>query len=124
MAFFSALMSLQPAALAYVAKLIVDGVVAAVKTGTQEARERVLWLVAVELGLSLAMSLLQRLNGLISSLVRARLGNLINERILEKALTLELKHCEDPSLYDKLQNARREASSRPLSLAQSALNVL
>jgi ATP-binding cassette subfamily B protein len=124
LALFAGLMSLQPAAVAYVAKLIVDGVVAAVKTGTLEARERVLWLVALELGLSLSMSLVQRLNGLLNSLVRARLGNLINERILEKALTLELKHFEDPSLYDKLQNARREASSRPLSLATSVLTVL
>jgi ATP-binding cassette subfamily B protein/ATP-binding cassette subfamily C protein len=114
--------ALQPAALAYVAKLIVDGVVAAVKLGTPEARERVLWLVGLELALGLSMSLLRRLDALLNSLVRARLGNLINERILEKALTLELRHFEDPSLYDKLQNARREASSRPLSLAMAVLN--
>jgi ABC-type multidrug transport system fused ATPase/permease subunit len=120
----SLLMSLQPAAMAYVAKLIVDGVVAAVKTETREARVHVLWLVALELALGLTLSLLRRLDGLIESLVRARLGNLINERILEKALTLELKHFEDPSLYDKLQNARREASSRPLALAQTALNFV
>ena len=36
--------------------------------------------------------------------------------ILEKALTLELAHFEDAEYYDKLVRARREASSRPLSL--------
>ena len=36
--------------------------------------------------------------------------------ILEKALTLELTHFEDSEFYDKLTRARREASSRPLSL--------
>src|SRR5262249_4989975 len=30
--------------------------------------------------------------------------------------TLELKHFEDPELYDHMQNARREASTRPLNL--------
>ncbi len=124
MAALSLLGSLQPAAVAYVAKLIVDGVVQAAKVGTVEARSHVLVLVAVELGLGLSSSLMLRLNNLLSSLVRARLGNLINEKILEKALTLELRHFEDPSLYDKLQNARREASSRPLSLASSALQVV
>jgi hypothetical protein len=36
--------------------------------------------------------------------------------ILEKALTLDLRHFEDSEFYDKLTRARREASSRPLSL--------
>ena len=40
-------------------------------------------------------------------------------RILEKALELALRHFEDAEFYDKLTRARREASSRPLSLVQS-----
>ncbi len=36
---------------------------------------------------------------------------------------LELRHFEDSEVYDKMQNARREASSRPLSLALQALAV-
>ena len=36
--------------------------------------------------------------------------------ILEKALTLDLHHFEDSEFYDKLTRARREASTRPLSL--------
>ena len=36
--------------------------------------------------------------------------------ILEKALTLDLAQFEDSEFYDKLTRARREASSRPLSL--------
>src|SRR6204780_2776824 len=35
---------------------------------------------------------------------------------LEKALTLDLTQFEDSEFYDKLTRARREASSRPLSL--------
>ena len=45
-------------------------------------------------------------------------------RILEKALRLELRHFEDAEFYDKLTRARREASSRPLSLVQSNFQVV
>ena len=48
--------------------------------------------------------------GLVRQLLGARLGLSINGRILEKALTLELRHFEDPEFYDRLTRARREAS--------------
>ncbi|MBL8950059.1 MAG: ABC transporter ATP-binding protein [Myxococcaceae bacterium] len=117
-------LSLQPAAMAYVSKHIIDGVVDAVKAPSPELRTAVLTWVAAALALAAAAVIIGRVNGLLSAMTRARLGNLINELILEKALTLELKHFEDPSLYDKLQNARREASARPLSLFTAALDVV
>ena len=58
----------------------------------------------------------QRGISLCQSLLRAQLGQRVNVMILEKALTLELTHFEDSEFYDKLTRARREASSRPLSL--------
>jgi len=109
--------ALLPAAVAWVGKLIVDGVVAAAGGGDPGAARRVTWLVALELALMAAQLLLTRLVGLRRELLRAHLGNLINERILQKALELELRHFEDSETYDKMQNARREAASRPLSLA-------
>jgi len=50
------------------------------------------------------------------SLLRALLGQRVNVLILEKALQLELSHFEDSEFYDRLTQARREASVRPLSL--------
>ncbi len=43
--------------------------------------------------------------------------------ILEKALTLELRQFEDTEFYDKLTRARREASSRPLSLVMRTFGL-
>jgi len=115
--------ALLPAALAWVGKLIVDGVVVAARTGLASDRERVLRLVLLELGLVAANLVTGRLVGLLRELLRTHLGNRINEAILDKALTLELRHFEDASVYDKMQNARREASSRPLSLVMQAFTV-
>jgi ATP-binding cassette subfamily B protein len=43
--------------------------------------------------------------------------------ILEKAQTLDLRHFEDSEFYDKLTRARREASSRPLSLVMRSFGL-
>jgi ATP-binding cassette subfamily B protein/ATP-binding cassette subfamily C protein len=115
--------ALFPAALAWVGKLIVDGVVAAARSGDPALRAHVLWLVAGELGLMAGQLAVARLAGLQRELVRSRLANVVNERILDKALALELRHFEDSEVYDKMQNARREASARPLSLVSQLLAV-
>jgi ATP-binding cassette subfamily B protein len=110
-----------PPALAWVAKLIVDAVVAASR-GEGDPQQVIAW-VGLELGLMVISMLVTRLLGLERELLRARLGNLINLRILDKALELELRHFEDSDTYDKMQNARREASARPLSLALQILSI-
>jgi ATP-binding cassette, subfamily B, bacterial len=122
-ALFTLALALLPAAIAWVGKLIVDGVVLAARSGAAGDRDRVLWLVAGEAGLMALQMAGGRLVGLRRELLRASLGNLVNERILEKALRLELRHFEDSDVYDKMQNARREASSRPISLAMQTLAI-
>jgi ATP-binding cassette subfamily B protein/ATP-binding cassette subfamily C protein len=118
----TALLAAVPSAIAWVGKLIVDAVVAASAPGGT-GRERVLGLVGLEL-LLMAISLgAGRLLGLRRELMRARLGNRVNERILEKALELEVRHFEDAEVYDKMQNARREASARPMSLVTQSFTV-
>jgi ATP-binding cassette, subfamily B, bacterial len=120
----TALSALLPAAMAWVGKLIVDAVVRSAQTGAPEDRTEVIRWVVVELGLMVASLVLGRVSGLVQNLLRVRLGNLINIRILEKALTLELRHFEDSALYDKMQNARREASGRPVNLVLGVLSIL
>ena len=115
--------ALLPAALAWIGKLIVDGVVEAARAGDPAATRPVLRLVAGELGLMAAQLAVGRALSLRRELLRAALGNVVNERILQKALTLELRHFEDPDVYDKMQNARREASSRPLSLVSQLFGI-
>ena len=113
--------------IAWVGKMIVDSVVAA-REATGAAvdpaiRQAVKWVV-IELGLVALAALVERTLGLIRQLVGARLGIDVNLMILEKALTLKLRHFEDSEFYDKLTKARREASSRPLSLVQENFQVL
>ncbi|HET9107277.1 MAG TPA: ABC transporter ATP-binding protein [Steroidobacteraceae bacterium] len=119
-----------PASVGYVGSLIVDAVVAAIRAGGTETG-RVAGLVVLEGVLVAAMAAAQRGISTAQSLLRVQLGQRVNEMILEKALTLELRHFEDSEFYDKLTRARREASSRPLSLvtrtfglAQNAIQLV
>ncbi|HTC16051.1 MAG TPA: ABC transporter ATP-binding protein [Steroidobacteraceae bacterium] len=111
-----------PASVAYVGALIVDAVVGAMRSGGSPAR--VIELVALEGALIVAIAAAQRGLSLCQSLLRAQLGQRVNVMILEKALTLELQHFEDSEFYDKLTRARREASTRPLSLVTRTFGLV
>ncbi|HRI08728.1 MAG TPA: ABC transporter ATP-binding protein, partial [Nannocystaceae bacterium] len=80
--------------------------------------------VAIEAGLVVVLVGVQRGIAVAHSLLRALLGQRVNVMILEKALTLDLIHFEDSEFYDKLTRARREASSRPLSLVNRTFGLV
>ncbi len=113
---------LLPAAAAWVGQLIVDGVVAAIE-GVPSLTP-LFWLVAFEGLIMVGIAAAQRAIQTAQSLLRAQLGQRVNVMILEKALTLQLAQFEDSEFYDKLTRARREASSRPLSLVTRTFGLL
>lgn len=107
-----------PAGIAWVGKLIVDGVV------EEDSARIVLSYVALEAGIIALQSGIRQGMMVCQSLLRVLLGQRVNSLILEKALTLELKDFEDATLYDKMTRARQEASSRPLSLVMGSFSLL
>ena len=112
-----------PAVIAYIGQLIVDGVVTATQAAVPDTRG-VLLLVGLEALVVIAIAATQRGISASQSLLRALLGQRVNVMILEKAMTLELAHFEDSEFYDKLTQARREASSRPLSLVNRTFGLV
>jgi ATP-binding cassette, subfamily B, bacterial len=122
LALLTLLAGVLPASVAYVGALIVDAVVGAMRAGGSAAQ--VLRLVVLEGVLVAAIAAAQRGLSLCQSLLRAQLGQRVNVMILEKALTLELQHFEDSEFYDKLTRARREASTRPLSLVTRTFGLV
>ena len=122
---------LLPAAVAYVGKLIVDSVVLASGSGVEAHRWTALGYVGLEAIAVMLLAGTQRGLTVCQSLLRVLLGQRVNVLILEKALTLDLVHFEDSEFYDKMNQARSEASLRPLSLVtrtfglfQSALSLV
>jgi ATP-binding cassette, subfamily B, bacterial len=131
LAILALLGGLLPGAIAYVGKLIVDSVVLANRSGLIIDRHTALGYVGLEAILIVCLAAVQKGLVVCQSLLRVLLAQRVNELILEKALTLDLAHFEDSEFYDKMSQARSQASSRPLSLinrtfglGQSALTLL
>jgi ATP-binding cassette subfamily B protein len=115
---------LLPAAVTYTGKLIVDAVVSGVSHTNGAQRSVALRYLGLEFVLVVALAGVQRALGVCESLLRALLAQSVNEMILQKALTLSLADFEDSEFYDRMTRARRDASSRPLSLVRSAFGLL
>lgn len=119
---------LLPAAISYISKLIVDAVVFASQVNSQNNGFVNIYPSLFYVGLeAIAVILLagsQRGIIICQSLLRALMGQRVNVLILEKALTLDLRQFEDSEFYDKLTNARREASVRPLSLVSRTFGLV
>ena len=116
-----------PAAVAWIGQLIVDGVVASIaqyqQTGNA-ATTFILLLVSCEAGIVTIIAGGQRGISTCQALLRALMGQKINLLILEKAQQLSLSQFEDSEFYDKLTRARREASTRPLSLVTGTFGLV
>jgi len=112
-----------PAVIAFIGQLIIDAVVAAM-TSTAPDTRRVLSLILLEAIVVIFVAASQRGLSVSQSLLRALLGQRVNVMILEKALTLQLANFEDSEFYDKLTQARREASRRPLSLVNRTFGLV
>ena len=110
-----AVRSLVPLAVLWIGKLIIDGVIGAVRL--RAAGEIVDWwhlggLVALELGIAVAGEGLARLSSLLESLLGDLFSNRISVRLMQHAATLDLAQYEDAETYDHLERARRQTVGR------------
>ena len=106
---------LAPTGAAYLAKVVVDGVLAAVG-GDVQSKVETFWAIVGEVSLIGAIVVANRLFQLCEQLLKAKLAHTVTHIILERAIKLDLSDFEDPTLHDRLEEARREATVRPLSL--------
>lgn len=118
MALVTLLAAALPVSQAWVGKMIVDGVVQAINGGLQveEGLRHILPYLLAEFGLIMLGAALGQIRNLLEHVLNSRLSHYINNAIIRKSLTLDLRFFEDAQFYDKLQNARREADSRALMI--------
>lgn len=110
-------------AVAWVGKQIIDAIVVAMRMPTHPWAPSLRW-VGVELALIAGLALVSQIQTYANVLLRAKLGLHVNLVILEKAANVSYSHFEDPEFMNQMTQARREASSRPLSLVSGALSLV
>jgi ATP-binding cassette subfamily B protein len=116
MAVLRLLRAVIPLAMLWVGKLIIDAVV-----DMREAPPDFSWLwqlVALEIVIVLVGEMLARASVLAENLLGELFSTSTSLRVMEHAATLDLYHFEDPTFYDRLEQARRQTSNRIGLLAQ------
>ena len=112
-----------PAAAAYMARIVVDEVLA-VYRGDADAMQTAIIAIVIEAVLVACVLAANRAITFAQHLLRAKLAHSVTELILDKAITLELSDFEDPAVHDRLEEARREAATRPLSLVIRSFTLI
>ncbi len=111
--------ALFPLASLWVAKLIIDLVVKAIRS--QPIDRSLVWkLLILELLLAVAADVLGRLVSLVDSLLGDQFTNYVSLRLMRHATSLDLVSFEDPVFYDKMERARRQTTARLGMLASLA----
>ncbi len=120
--------ALLPIATLYVGKLIIDEVIRLAQTPSPPAgitdwlasglADRLLGLVALELGLAVLSDVLGRIVALLDSLLGELVTNASSVALMEHAATLDLEDFEDSELQDQLDRARRQTTGRMTLMGQ------
>jgi ATP-binding cassette, subfamily B, bacterial len=114
-----------PAASVWISKLLIDAVVAAVNTGAGTAAlPQVLVLVALQFAVAAAGNLLGTLSNICQQLLQEQVANRVQLLVMRQANRLDLVFFERPQFYDLIQQVQREATSRPVSMVQTAFGLI
>jgi ATP-binding cassette subfamily B protein len=109
-----------PIATLWIAKLIIDSVVAARMGRPNISR---LWLlVGLELIVVSVGEALDKASKAVEGLFGDLCSNHISERLIAHAAALDLRHFEDPAFYDQLERAQRQTTGR-IGLLTQLLSV-
>lgn len=126
MAGFTLISGLLPVAQAWVAKLIIDSVVRSI-TQHQAAKAGLLDLLPylyIEFGLILTGAVVSQFRRVLNEILDHKIGFLINSKIIQKALHLELHYFENAEFYDKMQNARRHSEYRAMAIVNAIFQLI
>ncbi|MBF8255896.1 MAG: ABC transporter related [Anaerolineales bacterium] len=126
MALWTIIGGLLPLAQAYIAKLIVDGVVNSLRAeaSPMEGLRVVAPFLLAEFVLVVLQAGVAQARSLTEHILHSRLNLTINTRIIRKSLDLDLAYFENAEYYDKLQNARREADWRGLQIMNGGFYLI
>ena len=92
--------------------------------GVIEVFKGVLWLFFFEFLLTFLRRIVQRLDGVVSTLAGELVSNHIKMKIINKAKTVDQASFDRPEFYEKLENANREAGMRPVGIITSTFSVV
>ena len=138
MIFLCLLDGVMPVIGSYITKFLLDGIQSLITTGAGRGFETsgnvfsdiytvlypVLFLFILQFIYQFAKRVLDRLNGTVNIIAGELVVNHIKLKIINKAKTVDMRSFDTPMFYEKLENANREASMRPINILISTFRVI
>lgn len=125
LAALNVIMGAAPAARIWLAKLLIDEVVAGVTSGAGLAvLPNIVWLVAAQFGVSALSQLAGSVSNICQQLLQERVANRIQVLVIQHTNGLDLAFFERPKFYDLIQQVQREAMFRPTFMVQTAFGLV
>jgi ATP-binding cassette subfamily B protein len=119
------LSGLVPAATAWLTKLFIDGVVAAVAAGGgPETLTPLAWLALASFAVTAAGSLLNTLSNIAQQLLQDRVQTRVQLMVMQHATQLDLAFFERSQSYDLIQQAQQQAGFRPVQMVATAVGII
>lgn len=122
LALITLLSGLLPTATAYIAKLLLDSVVAAIQHRGTTAD--IVNVALFQFGVLAATAISSAMTSIAQTLLQERMTLTIRHRVMTHASDLQLAYFEGSTSYDMLRQAAQEAPTRPLSMMTSALGLV
>lgn len=105
-----------PAISLYFLKKVIDGLTLWIGDDPAAGRQMVFLFLSLEISSLLLRYGLDLLIQFVQTVLESRLRFSIQDRIMNRAIDLDMSFFETPSFYDKLQRAQREVGFRPFSI--------
>ncbi|MBQ4043754.1 MAG: ABC transporter ATP-binding protein [Clostridia bacterium] len=100
-----------------------DSITAAV-TGVPISFDRILFLLIFQFGYIFINSLLHNVYNMVIRIAGELVSNHIKLKLFHKAKNVDLASFDRPEFYEKLENANREAGSRPIQILSSTFSIV
>ena len=93
-------------------------------SGAQIEFGKIILLLVLQFVCIITTSLTNHFNRIVLNISGTMVTNHVKEIMMQKSKTLDLKSFDEPEFYEKLENAQREAGSRPLQIITSVFATI
>jgi len=116
-----------PVISAYIGAALINalsGAVTALALGQEFEFRRILLLLILQFGYIFLNSLIHNVYNMVTRIAGELVSNHIKLKLMNKARTIDLASFDRPEFYEKLENANREAGSRPIQVLSSTFSII
>ncbi len=116
-----------PVISAYIGAALINalsGAVTALALGQEYEFRRILLLLILQFGYIFLNSLIHNVYNMVTRIAGELVSNHIKLKLMDKARTIDLASFDRPEFYEKLENANREAGSRPIQVLSSTFSII